>query len=299
MSNIAILIPSFNSRATIGGTLASLVAQQSLDSVRAVYLADDCSTDDTVATASRSWSAPFALQIVTRKSNVGERCNVSEAIHKLPSDIQWVLLLHSDDIAKPNWVVTMADQIRKCEDSVATICCSWDVLQPSGYLDPGEDVPLRPVQLIHGDCESVRGTLLRGCWWHISGCAIRVSAFRDTGDFQSDFPQLGDWEWLLRCLERGWCVEYVPRTLIVYRSHSESVSSASFRTHRDIDEALRIVCAYKRYLGVRDLARFHVKRLGYLVRRIASSLLTLQVGRAFLALRLMGTIPVNLVRSLR
>src|SRR5439155_4241151 len=96
-------------------------------------------------------------------------------------------------------------------------------------------------------------TLMRGCWWHVSGCAIRIEAFENIGGFDANMPQLGDWEWLLRCLAAGWSVEYVPTTLIRYRQTPASVSSVSFRVDRDIRESLSIISRYSHLLTAPEL----------------------------------------------
>src|SRR4029453_3425840 len=109
-------------------------------------------------------------------------------------------------------------------------------LWPDGRVAVGEDDPGRPVKHIAGSPARVRETLLLGCWWHISGCAIRLRAFDQVGPFDASLPQLGDWDWLLRCLAAGWVVTYVPRALIIYRQTPGGVGSVSFQTDRDIRE---------------------------------------------------------------
>lgn len=298
MSNIAILIPSFNSESTIEDTLASVRSQQDLARVQAVYLADDHSTDNTITRAERAWRSDRPLRVFVRSSNCGERKNVNTGIHQLASDVDWVLVLHSDDIAKSHWISTMLSRIEDCPRTVATICSSWDVLHIDGQVEPGEDNLKRPVELILGNPEAVRGTLLNGCWWHISGCAIRIAAFRDVGEFLPDMPQLGDWEWLLRCLARGWSVEYVPRTLILYRNHGASVSSNSFRMHRDVLEALRVLRAHIGYLSAAELVRVHAKRANHLLHRVAGSVSRLQIERLARAIFMLGVTAINLAHCL-
>lgn len=70
--------------------------------------------------------------------------------------------------------------------------------------------------------------------------------------------QLGDWEWLLRCLARAWSVEYIPRTLIRYRQHEASVSTLSFRMDPDISESLEVM----ERLGDVSLMRMVARRRG-------------------------------------
>ena len=119
-------------------------------------------------------------------------------------------------------------------------------------IDPGEECPGRPAVLVRGTRQAVRDTLQSGCWWHISGCAIRVLAFRQIGDFRPDLPYLSDFEWLVRCLAQGLSVLYLPRSTMRYRQHSTSVSSKSFRQAQDIREKLLVFarCRNMDYLSL-------------------------------------------------
>ena len=101
MTEIAILVPSFNSEQTIGQTLASLASQgEALQRISAVYVADDCSSDGTVQAAQEQWGGAVALHILQGHCNLGERRNVNQALKAASSRADWVLILHSDDIAK-------------------------------------------------------------------------------------------------------------------------------------------------------------------------------------------------------
>jgi hypothetical protein len=193
--------------------------------------------------------------------------------------IDWILLLHSDDIAKPNWLEMMLSRIEACSENVGSICSSWDDLKPDGSVEPGEDNPSKQIEVIEGNDNSIRETLLTGCWWHISGCAIRLKTFEHCGGFEPQLPQLGDWDWLLRCLYNRWSVEYIPRTLILYRQHPKSVSSKSFQTHRDIKEFMEIIPKYIYILKPEDLVHLYLQRVNWLIRRIVKFLIKLNIQR--------------------
>ena len=140
--------------------------------------------------------------------------------------------------------------------------------------------------------------MLKGCWWHISGCAIRLAAFRDIGDFAEHLAQSSDWAWLLRCLRRGWGVDYIPQTLIVYRQHVASVSSTSFRDHRDVAESFEIIKSFAGYLTFRDVCQLHGARARSLISRIGRSLLSRNVDRARKALVLLLRVPARTTDAL-
>ena len=300
MSKAVILVPSFNSAATIVDTFDSLQCQTTaLRGISAVYLADDCSQDESISLAKANWRATVPLHVLKRERNFGERENVNRAIEMLGDGVEWLLLLHSDDLAKPHWLSVMLSRIEACTENVGSICSSWDTLLPDGSIVLGEDDSDRGVETIEGTVAAVQETLKRGCWWHISGCAIRLRAFNNIGDFDSKLPQLGDWEWLLRCLNTGWAVEYVPRTLILYRQHESSVSSVSFQKDRDVVESLEIVRRYIHLLSKRDLISFHLRRGTFMVRRFVRAAVELRLQRCLQVTGTMALIWRNLFQSLQ
>ncbi|MGJ5673013.1 MAG: glycosyltransferase family 2 protein [Nostochopsis sp.] len=298
MTRIAILIPSFNNEDTISYTLESIQSQTEwITKISTVYIADDCSSDRTIALAEDIWKGLIPLQIFKGEKNLGERGNVNRAMAVLKDSIDWILLLHSDDIAKPNWLENMVSRIEACSEDVGSICSSWDNLRPDGSVEPGEDNLSKQVEVIEGNDNSIRRTLLTGCWWHISGCAIRLKTFEDCGGFKPQLPQLGDWEWLLRCLHNGWSVEYIPRTLILYRQHLNSVSSKSFQTHRDIREFIEIIPHYIPFLEHSDILHLHMQRSRFLVRRTVKSLIALNTQRFLLSFNVLFMLLASLQKS--
>lgn len=283
MGAATILIPAYNAAATIGETLQSLQDCSQLKGLIAgVCVADDASTDQTISVARSAWKEAAALTIVRNEHNRGERATVNSAMAQLGENCDWVYVLHADDLVKKDWVETIAGRIKSCDPSVASICSSWDVWYPDrNRTYGGEEDPHRGVELIAGTPDSVLGTLMKGCWWHLSGCAIRVSAFRSIGGFAEDFPQLGDWDWLLRCLEAGFAIEYIPRSLMVYRMHEASVSSESFRSGRDLRERIRILGRYEQRMPQSDRNALYAGIRRSAIRRIVKSLLLLRPSAAF------------------
>jgi len=297
MKRHAVLIPTYNSVRTLAETLQSVLVQD-LSAVDGVYLADDASSDGTVELARRIWQSDTPLVVIQHERNGGERRNVNIALRQLPKHLEWIHILHSDDLAKPHWLATIIRQADSGSSTVASICSSWDNLNGDGSIEPGEDDTSKATVHVDGSAEAIRSTLRKGCWWHISGCAIRLEALRDIGGFAEDLPQTGDWEWLLRCLRSGWAVDYIPQTLIVYRQHGASVSSTSFRDHRDVSESLDVIKSYASYLTTLDVCRLHAARSWVLIRRTGKSLLQGNPARARKAVVLLGGIPTRVGASL-
>jgi glycosyltransferase involved in cell wall biosynthesis len=237
----AIVIPAFNAAATIAETLHAVQACPGVAKLGGVFVCDDASTDKTCELAADAWSGMPKLTIFQNERRLGERGTVNAAFKRLRDHYEWIFILHADDVVKENWLDLYFRRIRAAGPLVASICSSYDCWYPvTRRIEPGQDDFSRDLEIIRGARESVLGTLKSGCWWHISGCAIRVERFFEIGEFRPHMVQLGDYEWLLRCLKLGYDIEYIPRTTMLYRTHSGSVSSNAFRSGKDLIERLEL-----------------------------------------------------------
>ncbi|HML16092.1 MAG TPA: glycosyltransferase family 2 protein [Bryobacteraceae bacterium] len=291
----AIIVPAYNASSTIRETLESIQLQQSgLDRVSCIVVADDHSIDDTATVAHSCWKSNVPLVVSRNSENKGERATVNAAVDALPENVDWFFILHADDIAKPNWLEVILRGIDHAPPRTASFTASYDVLFPDGRVEQGENLGEARKVLIEGTPLSIRDTLKRGCWFKISSCAIRVSAFRDVGKFMPNMPQLGDWEFVLRVLRAGLTIEYIPLCLSVYRQTAQGVSSKSFREHRDVKEALVILDQFRDFLPFRDMATRHLYYLRTLARRAGASVVRGDVQRLKTAI----TVGIHVAASL-
>jgi GT2 family glycosyltransferase len=271
----AVVIPAFNAAATIVETLRALQACPSVAKLGGVFVCDDASKDDTSKLAADAWTAIPQLTILRNEEQLGERRTVNAAFERVRGDYEWIFILHADDVVKENWLDLYFERIKTAEPRVASICSSYDCWYPeAGKIEPGEDDFARDLEVIRGARESVLGTLKAGCWWHISGCAIRVERFFEIGGFRPHMPQLGDFEWLLRCLKLGYDIEYIPRTTMLYRMHSSSVSSNSFRRGQDLIERLELFGSYcqEGYLTTREFRAVRMRVAYTALKRVVQQL---------------------------
>src|SRR2546422_4224709 len=103
VGRIAIVIPTYNSSTTVAETLKCLVDQgDHLRHVAAIYVADDCSSDYTPGIVRATWNCAVPLKILESNRNRGERSNVNRTVELIRDRADWILLLHSDDVAKEN-----------------------------------------------------------------------------------------------------------------------------------------------------------------------------------------------------
>lgn len=283
-SRFAVAVPAYNAGKTIAETLDSLQADDAIDVISLVVILNDCSTDDTVNIAQNHWRSEVPLEVWNNNQNLGERRTTNAALARLSRFVDWTFILHADDIVKPNWLTLYMEEIRKLPASVASVCSSYDLWwTDTGLIETGEEYPDRPAVYVRGDRASVIGTIERGCWWHLSGCAIRNSAFLEIGGFEPEMPQLGDWEWLLRCLAKGYGVSYLPRSTMLYRQHGRSISSRSFAEARDAKERICIL-RMMREQGYLDRADYRL-RIRHLLRQLLRRIAVRALRRDFVGVR--------------
>jgi glycosyltransferase involved in cell wall biosynthesis len=283
MFRTAILIPAYNAAATIGATLESLQKCREILAVDNVFVCDDASTDQTVDCVRRHWDSGGQLTVLRNERNIGERATINRLLRQLTSDYQWAYILHADDVVKENWLQLYFDAIQNVEPSVASVCSSYDCWYPqSNVVEPGEDDFSRDLEIIRGSRESVIGTLARGCWWHISGCALRVNYFFEIGEFRTDLPHFGDYEWLLRCLRSGYDIQYIPRTTLLYRLHEKSMTIRCFENGQDLREYLMIFDQYFKdgYLGLDEWRLAHIRVVYWALRRVLKQTAHLELNAA-------------------
>lgn len=281
-----ILIPSFNAAATIKETLLSV--QESLLTelkINTLYIADDFSTDDTINICKSVWThQETKMEILTAPHNRGERGNINAAIQSLQLEYDWVFIIHADDLAKKDWLKVMCTSIDKGSEKLASISSSYDVLWEDGKIDTGED---REGEIcIEGNQKSIKDTLINGTWWHISGCAISLKILVNSGGFHPQMPQYGDMEWILRILNQGFQITYIPMSLTIYRQISSSVSSVSFKKHRDIYEHANLIIHYIQLFSAKEIRKLFFKFNLQLAKRNVSSVLSGDLTRLIASLKM-------------
>lgn len=294
MGRVGILIPAFNSASTIQETLESVENQKSgLAELEGVWLADDGSSDLTIQTAVASWTSKVPLHVSGDGHNRGQWRNVNETLARLSSVLDWVLILHADDLVHPRWLEWILKTIESGSPRLGSIGTYYEFLLSDGHTRrPGRLLTDESTVFVGGP-EAVRFTLNQGCWWHISGCAIRMATYKDVGPFREDFDYSADWEWLLRCLDRGWNVQYLSEALHARRQSPTGVAGSSLPRDRDVTEALRLLNKYPHLLSRKEVREFHIRRAGFIIRRTLRALLDGRLSR----LRLSANTLKGIARS--
>ncbi len=283
MPKISIVIPTYNAEKTIEATLQSIKENENLnDFICTIYIADDHSKDNTLEICEKfSIHMQTPVEILPAKRNLGERGNLNRLIQTPFIVNDWMLLIHADDLAKPNWVKTMCAYIYE-HPEYASVCSSYDVLYDNGKIIAGDNTNQN--EIIEGNTRSINSTLVKGTWWHISGCAINLKVWKKSGLFNKNMPQYGDMEWLLRILNQGETVMYIAQLLTLYRQSEQSVSSNSFKTHQDIFEYSNLVIHYQNLVPNEAKHQLFLRFQKDLTKRFLKSLIKGNWKRAFSAL---------------
>jgi glycosyltransferase involved in cell wall biosynthesis len=297
MTRVVALVLSYNDASTIAQTVESIVTQNRAKELASLILADDASRDDSVQRARRAAGGRVPFEVLSRPGNLGPWPNLNASLHHASKIADWAVLLHADDLANEGWLEALLTRIANCSDDVATISTSWDMLYGSEVKHTGER-STEDVRIVRGSRAAVHDTLVKGCWWKISGAAFRTQAFLDIGDFDGSVPQCADWDWSMRALERGWSIEYIPRPLTIYRQHDATMSTSALRNDVDIRDAIRVLDRFGHTLGKRELIAYHVSRGKFALRRLGRGVMTRDARRVAVSVRTMVMLTGHLAKRL-
>lgn len=256
---IAVFIPCYNAAGTIAATIGSVsAAVRDIGIPVPVYLCDDCSRDNSVAIAEKTWQGPGELIVHRNAVNSGERKTANDAFARFVGLYEWAFIIHADDIVKKEWLTGMYEQIRLVDDAKCfTVWSSFDSLDgATGRVVPGDDTGR--INILERTPEQKRNYITKlYCSWHISGAAINVRLYQALGGFDITMAQFGDTDFFTRGLLAGYSDVYISRTLTYYRVVAGSVSSTSVRTNRDIREVVYIISKFRDILTAGEMRQLH------------------------------------------
>lgn len=218
MSRVAVVVLTWNAASTIAACLASLRGQ--LQPGDAVVVADNASTDGTVATARAA--APWA-EVVEHEANLGFAAGNNRAIERaLARDFEFVFVLNPDTVVAPGALAAL-------RAAAAAAPGAW-MLQPvlvraTGAGQVVDSLGLRPRRSFGGEDVGhgePLGSIGRDTAPIFGACGAaafcRADALRRHGAFDGDlFLLLEDLELALRWRCAGGEVLLVPAAIVEHR----------------------------------------------------------------------------------
>jgi len=254
---ISIIIPAYNSAATIVETLESVAAQTFID--YEVLIVDDCSKDETVAVV-KKWIASVSPAQTSRFTlhalpvNGGPAMARNRGIQEAKGE--WVAFLDADDIWFPE---KLEYQMRLAVEQPEVVLWSGECLC---FVD-GESPEHRIA--VKSKTEVLRTVTLEELAWHnpirTSTVMIRKKVLEDTGGFDTQFRGPEDYDLWLRVAalaeRKGAGLVVTDRLLTHYR---QTVGSLSMDERKFLPQVLKVMA--KAYSSGGVLAQYQHLRNG-------------------------------------
>ena len=206
MPLFSIIIPTFNSAATLGGCLDSVLGQTCRDVE--ILIQDGGSTDATAAIVqAAAGQAPGIIRWVTEKDK-GIYDAMNRALTRATGE--WVYFLGSDDYLRAEQV--LADVAAVLADTTADIVYGDAVLVSDGQR--------------HGVAFDLMRLLTTGNLCHQT-VFYRRAVFALIGEYDLRFPIIADWDFNIRCFRHPAIqTQHYPREIVTFNDVT-GVSSTS------------------------------------------------------------------------
>jgi glycosyltransferase involved in cell wall biosynthesis len=273
---ISLIIPTYNGSAYLRDALES-VRSQTLPPCE-VLVADDCSTDETVAIArDAALKSPVPLTVIPLAENSGgpaRPINIGVAAARG----EFALVLEQDDVLLPGALEQHVQGLTHATDAAFSFTLGqW-------MLPAGGDVQHRPVidELIADSVPAGGGRLVAGeralarILWHGNYCAgfpavaFRRSAWEQVGGVSTRWRGTADFDFVCRLASVG-SVLVVPEAGYLRRPHAESLTSTM--RGDTLLELFDLVCEWSGRVEEREVdaeyrerVRAHLLRIGWRLR---------------------------------
>jgi glycosyltransferase involved in cell wall biosynthesis len=215
MPRVSVIIPAYNSEATLSEALRSVEAQTYAD--WEAIVGDDASTDGT-ATIAEQFDERF--RVIRRSENGGAAAARNTAIAVAGGEL--LAFLDADDYWQPEFLaeqVALYDQSEAVDAGVGIVGSDALILGPEG-IAPGTYRDRSPFV----EPLTLAG-MLEGCPVLTNTMVIPRAAVDRVGGFSTDCLRAQDHDLFIRLLELGYSVAYNDKPLAVYRIHDASVSA--------------------------------------------------------------------------
>lgn len=218
---VSIIMANFNGARYIEDAIVSVLGQTFRDFE--LIIADDASTDDSVAVVRRRMTEDDRIRLLVCPRNGGPAAARNFALNNVRGE--WIAVIDSDDLIHPERLETL---LKLADQDQADVVADDLLIFDSGFSEP-------PRTLLHGawatdafwvDTPSfIRSNLLYGRLPALGYCKplIKRAALGDIR-YNENLKIGEDYDLLLRLLVRGVPFRIYPRLLYFYRKHTGSIS---------------------------------------------------------------------------
>lgn len=213
---IGIITPSYNQGRFLKDTIQSIIGQTRFVDYYAVY--DSCSTDNTREVLSGYKKNPRVTKIIVEKDD-GQAAAIQRGFSEMPSDIEIMAYLNSDDRLAPTAVATVM-ALFEANPTIDLITGSRRIIGSRGRL--GMRVPSYPRS--DADFYLNAGLNQEATFW-------RRSLYERAGNkVDPSYKFALDYDLWFRMRAAGWSPLYVKNVLGHFRIHSLSKTTMQIET---------------------------------------------------------------------
>ncbi len=215
-SLVSILIPHYNSGATIGQTIQSAKAQTHTPTE--ILVVDDGSDDSASLEALARIEREGSVRVV-RARHAGVSAARNRAIAEAKGE--FVLMLDADDLAEPTLVAKSVEALRRNPGSsyVSPLIADFEDdprVPTGGWIPLGLDPDILCIMNV-----ASAGT----------GAFFRRNVLIELGGYDEAIPAYEDWDLFCTLCERGHAGEVIPEFLIRYRQSPGSLMRSAGKPH--------------------------------------------------------------------
>lgn len=243
---IDILLPCYNSSATISRTIASILAQ-TFRNFR-VILVDNNSSDNSKEIFGSFDDQRFECRCHDETVPLG--ANFNRCLDYVDAD--YYCIMHADDEYQPDYLETMLDALDQNPEAILAFCNAY-------IIDKFSKRRFSIKNAIKRNVSSSNNAKYSGCkgivWISEYNRIIAPSVIyrRDTiirvGRFNTELKFTLDWEYYFRALKEGACLLHVNKALFNYRVHSKQQTAFLISSMAKYHEMYAFLNGIHEYIG--------------------------------------------------
>jgi glycosyltransferase involved in cell wall biosynthesis len=194
MARVDVAIPCYEHGRFLRDCVASVLAQ-GIEDLR-ILIIDNASSDDSPAVAQELAAADPRIQLVLRRTNLGQHASFNEGVDWAGGD--YFMILCSDDLLAPGSLGAMVSALERHRDASFAIGSDVHWVAGEPFPELPASVASAPWRARHG-ADYIQERCRRPEAYIAAGMVlVRTSAQKAAGHYRPELPHTDDFEMLLR-----------------------------------------------------------------------------------------------------
>lgn len=242
-SRVAVIVPCYNAEKFLKDTIKSILSQSYKDID--LYLLNNGSTDNTHKIIESQKKKDNRIKIINHKNKTSRAKSVNSIIKKIPNKL--VSLTDADDLMFKNKIKIQLDYLKKYPDIKFLSCLGT-------YITNGKKNYGRTINQLknHNSCYELINDK-RNIGLLTPGIIFYRNEFLKVGGFREEFWPCDDTDLWTRCAEQKYTVYAIPKILMKYRIHQNSITTSNFYFSRKKNEWVND-CLKRRLIGKKEIS---------------------------------------------